>query len=58
MVPAVLPAAEESSDDELEVQTKPSPPVFDVSFFNRKASLVIKVCFVQRSACFWEKNFY
>lgn len=47
MVPAVLPASEESSDDDdPTAASQPAPPVFDVSFFNRKASLIIKVCWI------------
>lgn len=44
MVPAVLPAADtESSDDESETPPAPRPPVFDISFYNKRATLVIKV---------------
>lgn len=43
-VPAVLPDGEmDSSDDEGEPPPRPPPPIFDVSFFNKRATLVVKV---------------
>lgn len=45
-VPAVLPTGEEASDDETDSMEAPAPPVFDISFFNKKASLVFKVSYV------------
>lgn len=44
MVPTVIPPVEDSSDEEAEPPSKPAPPIFDVSFYNKKASLVFKVC--------------
>lgn len=51
MVPQVLPEGEEEQADEeagdgneqSEAHT-PQKPVFDISFYNKKASFVIKVC--------------
>ena len=46
MIPQVLPEEDNSgsSGDESETTAKSSPPVFDISFYNRKATIVFKVC--------------
>lgn len=48
MVPQVLPTEGQdsagSSSDESEVPPSKPSPVFDISFYNRKATLVVKVC--------------
>ena len=45
MVPAVRQGSgeSESSDDDAEPPPPPAPPVFDISFFNKRATVVVKV---------------
>ena len=44
MVPQIVPPEDDSEEEDMQTSVTPQPPVFDISFYNKHASLVIKVC--------------